>query len=97
MAGHVRILMKNTGGVAVATFPVDKGMPVYAGETEIAGVPGGAAEIVIEFEDIAGSSTGALLPTGRHYVTCDRCRGHPDRQRDAGGRAAGVRCRGEWR
>ncbi len=61
----VRILMKNTGGVAVATFPVEAGRPVYAGETEIAGVPGGAAEIVIEFEDIAGSSTGALLPTGR--------------------------------
>ncbi|HWL49088.1 MAG TPA: 4-oxalomesaconate tautomerase [Acidimicrobiia bacterium] len=61
----VRILMKNTGGVAVATFPVEAGRPVYAGETEIAGVPGGAAEILIEFEDIAGSSTGALLPTGR--------------------------------
>lgn len=63
---QVRILMKNTGGVAVATFPVEAGMPVYAGETEIAGVPGGAAEILIEFEDIAGSSTGAILPTGRY-------------------------------
>ncbi|MET0565286.1 MAG: 4-oxalomesaconate tautomerase [Acidimicrobiia bacterium] len=62
---RVRILMKNTGGVAVVTFPVEAGRPVYAGDTEIAGVPGGAAEIVIEFEDIAGSSTGALLPTGR--------------------------------
>jgi len=61
----VRILMKNTEGVAVATFPVVSGRPVYAGDTEIAGVPGGAAEIAIEFEDIAGSSTGALLPTGR--------------------------------
>jgi 4-oxalomesaconate tautomerase len=61
----VRILMKNTGGVAVATFPVEAGNPVYAGETEIAGVPGAASEILIEFEDIAGSSTGALLPTGR--------------------------------
>lgn len=60
-----RILMMNTGGVAVATFPVEAGRPVYAGETEIAGVPGAAAEIVIEFEDIAGSSTGSLLPTGR--------------------------------
>jgi 4-oxalomesaconate tautomerase len=62
---RVRILMNNTGGVAVATFPVAGGKPVYAGETEIAGVPGGAAEILIEFEGIAGSSTGALLPTGR--------------------------------
>lgn len=61
----VRILMKNTDGVAVASFPVEQGRPVYAGDTEIAGVPGSAAEILIEFEDIAGSSTGALLPTSR--------------------------------
>jgi 4-oxalomesaconate tautomerase len=61
----VRILMKNTGGLAVARFQVEGGKPVYAGDTEIAGVPGSAAEIQIEFEDIAGSSTGALLPTGR--------------------------------
>jgi 4-oxalomesaconate tautomerase len=61
----VRILMKNTGRVAVAAFPVEDGTPSYAGDTEIAGVPGSAAEITIEFEDIAGSSTGALLPTGR--------------------------------
>jgi len=63
--GSVRILMKNTGRVAVEGFPVDRGKPVYGGDTEIAGVPGSAAEISIEFEDIAGSSTGALLPTGR--------------------------------
>lgn len=61
----VRILMQNTGSVAVATFPVEGGHPVYAGDTEIAGVPGSAAEIGLEFEDIAGASTGALLPTGR--------------------------------
>lgn len=61
----VRILMKNTGRVAVAAFPVEDGIPTYAGDTEIAGVPGSAAEITIEFEDIAGSSTGALLPTAR--------------------------------
>ena len=60
----VRILMSNTGRVATARFPVDGGKPLYGGETEIAGVPGGAAEILIEFEDIAGSSSGALLPTG---------------------------------
>ena len=65
----VRILMKNTGRVAVAAFPVEDGIPSYAGDTEIAGVPGSAAEITIEFEDIAGSSTGALLPTGRAVDT----------------------------
>ena len=61
----VRIMMKNTGRVAVSTFTVEEGRPVYAGDVEIAGVPGSAAGIVIEFEDIAGSSTGSLLPTGR--------------------------------
>jgi 4-oxalomesaconate tautomerase len=61
----VRISMMNTGRTAVATFSVDEGSPVYAGDVEIAGVPGSAAGIVIEFEDIAGSSTGSLLPTGR--------------------------------
>lgn len=63
----VRVLMKNTGGVAVTTFSVEDGQPVYVGDTEISGFPGSAAEIRIEFEGIAGSSTGALLPTG-HLV-----------------------------
>lgn len=61
----IRILMTNTGGLATASFPVEAGRPVYAGQTEISGVPGTAAAISIEFENIAGSSTGSLLPTGR--------------------------------
>jgi len=60
----VRILMRNTGGVAVATFPVSGGSPVYAGDTEISGVPGSAGPVMIEFLDTEGSSSGALLPTG---------------------------------
>ena len=60
----IRILMKNTGGRAVATFPVQDGRPVYDGNTTISGVPGTAARIDIEFLDIAGGTTGALLPTG---------------------------------
>jgi 4-oxalomesaconate tautomerase len=64
-SASVRIMMVNTGRVAVASFPVDEGRPVYSGDTDIAGVPGSAAPIVIEFEDIAGSSSGSLLPTGR--------------------------------
>ena len=61
----VRILMLNTGGLAVASFPVDKGYPVYAGATEISGVPGSGAEVRIEFENIAGGTAGSLLPTGQ--------------------------------
>lgn len=61
----VRVLMRNTGGRAIASFPVEKASPVYDGDTEISGVPGTAARIDIEFLDVAGGTTGALLPTGR--------------------------------
>jgi 4-oxalomesaconate tautomerase len=60
----VRIRMLNTGGVAVAHFPVRDGAPLYSGDTAISGVPGSAAPITIDFLDIAGGSTGSLLPTG---------------------------------
>lgn len=60
----VRIRMVNTDSIATATFPVLDGSPVYAGDTAISGVPGTAAAIRLDFEDIAGGSCGALLPTG---------------------------------
>ena len=52
------------GSVARATFPVAGGMPCYDGGTAISGVPGTAAEVRLDFEDTAGSTCGALLPTG---------------------------------
>lgn len=61
----VRIFMRNTEGRAAASFPVKEGVPIYNGDTEISGVPGTAARIDVEFMDIAGGTTGALLPTGR--------------------------------
>lgn len=64
----VRIHMVNTHSVATATFPVAGGRPVYAGTTAISGVPGTAAAVRLDFDDIAGSTCGALLPTGR---ACD--------------------------
>ena len=60
----VRINMVNTGGIAVATVPLEDGAPTYAGSTAIAGVPGTAAEIRLDFLDTAGSTCGTLLPTG---------------------------------
>lgn len=60
----VRIRLRNTGGVAVARFKVRDGAPVYEGRTSISGVPGTAGEISIDFLDVAGGTTGALLPTG---------------------------------
>jgi 4-oxalomesaconate tautomerase len=60
----VRVRMLNTGGGATATFPVRDGLPVYDGDCAIAGVPGTAAPIRLDFENTAGSTCGALLPTG---------------------------------
>ena len=37
----------------------------YAGETRIAGVPGSAAPVVLNFADAVGGATGKLLPTGQ--------------------------------
>ncbi len=61
----VRIHMVNTASVAVAHVPTPAGQVEYEGNVRIDGVPGTAAGIVIDFLDIAGSSCGALLPTGR--------------------------------
>ena len=60
----VRIYMENTGQVAVATVATPGCTVTYTGEARIDGVPGTAAPVPIQFEDTAGSSCGALLPTG---------------------------------
>ena len=60
----VAIYMENTGQVAVATVQTPGGVVNYAGEARIDGVPGSHAPIPLEFRDTAGSSCGALLPTG---------------------------------
>lgn len=61
---QVRIRMVNSGSVATAEFPLDAGEPAYDGDTAISGVPGTAAEVRLDFEDTAGSTCGALLPSG---------------------------------
>lgn len=60
----VRIFMENTGQIAIAHVPTPNGTVSYSGEARIDGVPGCGAPLVVEFEDVAGSSCGALLPTG---------------------------------
>ena len=69
---EARIFMENTGQVAIATVQTPGGRPTYAGEARIDGVPGTAAPVPIVFRDTAGSSCGALLPTGN---TTDRIDG----------------------
>lgn len=67
----VRIYMANTGQLATATVATPGGQVSYAGEARIDGVPGSAAAIPIIFEDTAGSSCGALLPSGNSVDKID--------------------------
>ena len=60
----VSIYMQNTGQVAVARVSTPDGVVSYKGDAQIDGVPGGAAATPLTFKDTAGSSCGALLPTG---------------------------------
>ncbi|MDE0877596.1 MAG: 4-oxalomesaconate tautomerase [Sphingomonas bacterium] len=60
----VAIFMVNTGQIAVASVITPKGVGTYEGDARIDGVPGSAAPVPLEFRDTAGSSCGALLPTG---------------------------------
>lgn len=65
---RVRIFMENTGQVAVATVATPGGKVTYQGDARIDGVPGSHAPVPVEFRDTAGSSCGALLPSGN---ACD--------------------------
>ncbi|MEO7247217.1 MAG: 4-oxalomesaconate tautomerase [Novosphingobium sp.] len=61
---RVVIFMENTGQTAVATVQTPGGTVTYAGAAAIDGVPGVHAPIPLAFRDTAGSSCGALLPSG---------------------------------
>ena len=60
----VRIHMLNTGEVSEARISTPNGRVSYAGDVQIDVVPGTHAPVPLMFQNIAGSMTGALLPTG---------------------------------
>ena len=60
----VTIYMENTGQIAQSVVQTPKGRVSYKGDESIDGAPGCSAPIPIEFKDTAGSTCGALLPTG---------------------------------
>jgi 4-oxalomesaconate tautomerase len=68
---RVTIFMENTQQTAVATVVTPDGHVCYDGAAQIDGVPGTAAPIPLAFRDTAGSSCGALLPTGNAVDTID--------------------------
>ena len=67
----VRIYMENTGQIAQARVQTPDGRVAYAGAAMIDGVPNPAAPIPIAFSGTAGSSCGALFPTGNPQDVID--------------------------
>ena len=60
---RVRIHAVNTGALVEAIVETPAGRVNYEGAAAIDGVPGTAAPVYLNFVDVVGSSTGALLPT----------------------------------
>ena len=60
----VAIYLENTDSKATAFVETPDYIVNYAGDARIDGVPGTHAPININFENVAGSSCGSLLPTG---------------------------------
>jgi 4-oxalomesaconate tautomerase len=75
----VKIYLCTTDGVATARIQTPGGKPRYDGPSAISGVPGTAAPVHLFFEGIAGSSCGALLPTGSVCDTFTVLDGRPVR------------------
>jgi 4-oxalomesaconate tautomerase len=64
--GETSVLIRavNTGALIESVVQTPGGRVTYDGGTAIAGVPGTAAPIVLNFADAVGGATGRLMPTG---------------------------------
>lgn len=60
----VRIYNTNLDRMLYCEVPVEGGRPLEIGDYAIPGVPGTGAKIQVDLAETAGSSAGALLPTG---------------------------------
>lgn len=67
----VNIHAVNTGAKVTSRVLTDGQAVIYDGDVAIDGVPGTAAPVELNFMDVAGSSTGSFLPTGRLIDTFD--------------------------
>jgi 4-oxalomesaconate tautomerase len=61
---RVRIYNVNAKAVIEAVVQTPGGKVTYEGTAAIDGVPGTAAPVLLNFSDVVGGKTGALLPTG---------------------------------
>jgi len=71
---RVKIRAVNTGARVVARIQTPGGQVAYDGDTAIDGVPGTAAPVELQFMDVVGGVTGALLPTGNLVDTIEGLR-----------------------
>ena len=65
-AGETRAMIYNvnTQSRIEAIVQTPGGQVIYDGDAKIAGVPGSAAPIILNFMDVVGSVSGKMLPTG---------------------------------
>ena len=68
---EIKIRAVNTGARIVTRVQTDGNAPIYDGDFAVDGVPGTAAPVSLDFMQVAGSSTGAFLPTGNIIDTID--------------------------
>ena len=70
---ETRIVIRsvNTGAKVEAIIQTPGGAVNYAGDVAIAGVPGTAAPIALNFMEVVGSSCGSLFPTGHRIDLID--------------------------
>ena len=68
---EVRVRMLNSGGLCQLRLQTPGGVLQAAGDAAIDGVPGTAAPILCNYQDMAGSACGALLPTGNALDLAD--------------------------
>ena len=61
---RIRVHMLNSGKVCELVLQTPEGAMTYCGDARIDGVPGSAAAVICNYEDVAGSACGTLLPTG---------------------------------
>jgi len=68
---EVAVYMVNSDQIALVTIDTPNGQVTYRGDARIDGVPGTAAPVLENFPDAAGSTCGALLPTGNTVDVID--------------------------
>lgn len=68
---EIKIRAVNTNAKVISRVQTPGRLVNYDGDIAIDGVPGTAAPIHLEFKEVAGSSTGKLLPTGQVTTTID--------------------------